>query len=72
MKLPHPINSTNKMTKPANHLFHSALVSSLLTLMACTMLAPKIHHETANYIDPRSPATDQTAKDFDPGYNWFY
>ena len=72
MKLPNPINSTNKTTKPANHLFYSTLVSSFLTLMACTMLTPKTQHHTANYIDPRTHATNQTPQDSDPGYNWFY
>ena len=72
MKLPNPINSTNKIIKPANHLSYSTLVSSLLTLMACTMLTPKTNNHAANYVDPRPHATDQTTKDFDPGYNWFY
>jgi hypothetical protein len=48
------------------------MVSGLLTLMVCTMLTPKIKNHAANYIDPRQPATDQAARDADPGYNWFY
>jgi hypothetical protein len=72
MKLPNPINSTNKITKPTNHLFYPKLVSGLLALMACTILTPKTNHPVANYIDPLSQSTDQTTKDPDPGYNWFY
>ena len=72
MKLLNPINSTNKTTKATNHLFYSKLVSSLLALMACTILTPKTNHQTANYIDPREHVTNQTTKDSDPGYNWFY
>ena len=71
MKLPNPINSTNKTTKSTNHLFYSKMVSSLIALMACAMLTPKTNHH-ANYIDPRGPTTDQTNKDIDPGYDWFY
>jgi hypothetical protein len=74
MKLPDPINSTNKTsksTKSANHLFHSTVVSSCLALMACTtILVPHTQNHAANYIDPR--ATHQTTKDADPGYSWFY
>ncbi|HEX4200225.1 MAG TPA: hypothetical protein VHY59_01800 [Chthoniobacterales bacterium] len=72
MKLPNLINLTNKVIKPTNHLFNSTMVSGLLTLMVCTMLTPKIKNHAANYIDPRQPATDQAARDADPGYNWFY
>ena len=72
MKLPNPINSTNKTNKSTNHLYYSTLVSSFLTLMACTMLMPKTQHHAANYIEPRQQATNQTTKDTDPGYNWFY
>jgi hypothetical protein len=72
MKLTNPINSTNKTTKSANHLFYSTMVSSCLALMACTMLAPHTQNHAANYIDPRATATHQTTKDADPGYNWFY
>jgi hypothetical protein len=69
MKLPCPINPTNKTTKSTNHLFYSTLVSSFLTLMACTILTP---NHAANYIDPHRQTTDQTAQDPDPGYDWFY
>lgn len=72
MKLPNLINSTNKNTKATNHLFYSKLVSSLLALMACTILTPKTNHQTANYIDPREHATKQTTQDPDPAYDWFY
>jgi hypothetical protein len=72
MKLPSPINSTNKTTKSTSHLFYSKLVSSILTLMFCTLLMPKTQHHAANYIEPRQQATNQTTKDTDPGYNWFY
>ncbi|MBV8100395.1 MAG: hypothetical protein JOZ31_14690 [Verrucomicrobia bacterium] len=72
MKLPNPINSTNKTTKATNPLFYSTMVTSLLALMACTILTPKTNHPTANYIDPRQHATNQTTKDADPGYDWFY
>jgi hypothetical protein len=48
------------------------MVSSGLALMACTMLAPHTRNHAANYIDPRATATNQTTKDSDPGYNWFY
>jgi len=72
MNLPNPINSTNKTAKPTNHLFYSKMVSSLLALTWCTMLTPKINHPTANYIDPREHTASQSAKDIDPGYNWFY
>jgi hypothetical protein len=72
MKLPNSINSTNKIIKPANHPYYSTLVSGLLTLMACTMLTPKIKNHAANYVDPRQQAAEQTAKDSDPGYDWFY
>jgi hypothetical protein len=72
MKLPSPINSTNKITKLTNHLFYSKMVTRLLALMACTMLTPKINHQTANYIDPRERTTNQTTKEIDPGYDWFY
>jgi len=72
MKLPNPINSTDKTTKPTNHLFYSKLVSSLLALMACTILTPKTNNHATNYIDPREHSTNQTTKDIDPGYNWFY
>jgi hypothetical protein len=40
--------------------------------MACTMLTPKIKNHAANYVEPRQPATNQTAEGSDPGYNWFY
>jgi RNA recognition motif-containing protein len=72
MKLSNPINSTDKNPKSANRLFYSKMVSSLLAAMACTMLTPKINHSNANYIDPREHSTDQTTKNIDPGYNWFY
>jgi len=36
------------------------------------MLTPKIKNHTANYVDPRQHAAEQTAKDSDPGYDWFY
>jgi hypothetical protein len=72
MKLPNSISSINKIIKPANHLYCSTLVSGLLTLMACTMLTPKIKNHAANYVDPRQHAAEQNAEDSDPGYNWFY
>lgn len=72
MKLPNPINSTNKTPKSTNHLSYSTMVSSCLALMACAMLAPHTQNHAANYIDPRAAATNQTTKDADPGYNWFY
>jgi hypothetical protein len=72
MKLPNPINSTNKTNKSTNHLFYSTLVSGFLTLVTCAMLTPKTQHHAANYVEPRHQATDQTTKDIDPGYDWFY
>ena len=72
MKVPNPINSTNRIINPANHLCYSTLVSGLLTLMACTMLTPKIKNHAANYIERGQHTADQTAEDSDPGYNWFY
>ena len=72
MTLPNPINSTNKIIKPTNHLCYSTLVSGFLTLMACTMLTPKIKNHAANYVEPRQHAADQTSEVSDPGYNWFY
>jgi hypothetical protein len=42
MKLPNPINSTNKTTKSANHLFYSTMVSGCLAFMVGTTLAPHI------------------------------
>jgi hypothetical protein len=72
MKLPRLNNTTTKIIKPANHLYHSTVVSGLLTLMACTMVTPKIKNHAANYIDPRQPAAHQTVEGSDPGYNWFY
>jgi hypothetical protein len=72
MKFPGPIDSTDKTTRPTNHLFYSALVSGSLTLMACTILMPKTRNHAANYTDLHRHTTDQTAKDIDPGYDWFY
>ncbi|HEX6565712.1 MAG TPA: hypothetical protein VF020_15585 [Chthoniobacterales bacterium] len=72
MKLPNLNNSTNKIIRPANHLYHSTVVSGLLTLMACTTLTPKIKNHAANYVDPRQPAENRTVESPDPGYNWFY
>jgi hypothetical protein len=72
MNLPNPINSTNKMAKSANHLFHSAMVSSCLTLMACTTLAPNTQQRAANYIDPKAGVTKETTNDSEPAYSWFY
>ena len=72
MKLPSPINPTNKTNKSANHLFYSKLVSGFLTLMTCAMLTQKTQHHTANCVEPRHQATNQTTKNIDPGYDWFY
>ena len=72
MQLPNPINSTNRTNKSTNHLFYSMLVSGFLTLVTCTMLTPKTQHHAANYVEPRHQATNQTTKDIDPGYDWFY
>jgi hypothetical protein len=72
MTLLNPTNSTNKIIKPTNHLCYSTLVSGFLTLMACTMLTPKIKNHAANYVEPRQHAADQAAESSDPGYNWFY
>jgi hypothetical protein len=72
MTLLNLINSTNKIIKPTNHLCYSTLVSGFLTLMACSMLTPKIKNHAANYVEPRQHAADQTAESSDPGYNWFY
>jgi hypothetical protein len=72
MKLPNPINSTNKTANPTNHLFYSKLVSSFLTLALCALLTTKARDHAANYVDPREQATNQTVQDADPGYNWFY
>ena len=72
MKLPNPTNSTNKTTNRSNHLLRTTLVSSFLTLMACTMLTPKTQNHAANYVDPRPHSTDQTVPNPDPGYKWFY
>jgi hypothetical protein len=72
MKSPNSINSTDTPTKSTNRLFYSKLVSSLLALMACTILTPKTNNHAANYIDPREHTTNQSTKDSDPGYNWFY
>jgi hypothetical protein len=72
MNLPNPINSTNKMAKPTNHLFHSTMVGSCLALMACTMLVPNTQKHSTNYIDPRGSVTKETAKDAEPAYSWFY
>lgn len=72
MNLPNPMNSTNKIPKPANHLLHSTMVSSCLALIACTMLAPHIQKQTANYIDPKASVTHETSNDSNPAYSWFY
>ncbi|MBV9875390.1 MAG: hypothetical protein JO025_11725 [Verrucomicrobia bacterium] len=72
MTLLNRTNSTNKIIKPTNHLCYSTLVSGFLTLMACTMLTPKIKNHAANYVEPRQHAAEQTAESPDPGYNWFY
>ena len=72
MKLSNPLNLTNKISKPTNHLCYSTVVSGLLTLMTCTMLTPKIKNHAANYVEPRQHAAEQTAEESDPGYNWFY
>jgi hypothetical protein len=72
MKLTDPMNVTNKILKPANHLLHSTMVSSCLALLACTTLAPNPQKPAANYIDPKARMANGTIKDSDPGYEWFY
>jgi hypothetical protein len=72
MNLPSPINSTDKPTSPGNYLLRSAMVSSCLALMACTMLTPTPQNHAANYIDPKTSPTHQTANDAAPAYSWFY
>lgn len=72
MNLPNPMNSTNKIPKPANHLFHSTMVSSCLALMACTTLTPNTQKQTANYIDQKASPTHETTNDSNPAYSWFY
>jgi hypothetical protein len=72
MNLPNPINSTNRIAKPTNHLFHSKMVSSCLALMACTMFVPNTQKQAANYIDPKAGVTKETTNDSAPAYSWFY
>jgi len=72
MKSSHPIKRTNQPTKSTNYLFPSTMVSSFLALMACTTLTPKTQNHSANYIDPKATAANQSAQVSDPGYNWFY
>ncbi len=72
MKLLFPTNCITKTITKSNHLFHSALASGFLALAACSTLAPNTNNQTANYIDERPAATNQTTTNTDPGYNWFY
>jgi hypothetical protein len=72
MKLLYPTNSTNNLSTAFNHLFRSALASGLFAVAACFSVAPKIQNHTANYIDGRHRATEQSKNDAARDYNWFY
>ena len=67
MKFLFPINSTTKN----NYLFYLALASVLLTLSACSTLAPATS-QTANYYDERPAAANQKTNSPEPAYSWFY
>ena len=67
MKFLFPITSTTK----ASYLFYLALASVLLTLSACSTLAPATS-QTANYYDAPLAAANQKTNNPEPTYNWFY